>query len=59
MGLLATITLKVVSFCAYASFPAFLPFFKCTLELVFCDGVQHQLLVLSSIGGTEKSRVGG
>jgi hypothetical protein len=35
MGLLATITLKVVYFCAYAWFSALLPFFKCILELVF------------------------
>jgi hypothetical protein len=32
LGLLATITLKVVPFHAYSPFPALLPFFKCILE---------------------------
>jgi hypothetical protein len=55
-------------------FPAPLPFFKCILEVVFCEGVQHRLRFclnhlnylkmaafqfLSSIKETEKSRVGG
>jgi hypothetical protein len=35
LGLLATITLEVVSFSAYAQFPALLPFFKCILKVVF------------------------
>jgi hypothetical protein len=42
LGLLAaaaTITLEVVSFRAYSPFPALLPFFKCILEVVFCEGV--------------------
>jgi hypothetical protein len=33
--------LKVVTFRAYAPFPALLPFFKCILEVIFCKGVQH------------------
>jgi hypothetical protein len=41
--LLATITLEVVPFRAYAQFPAFLPFFKCILEVVFCEGVLRRL----------------
>jgi hypothetical protein len=43
MGLLATITLEVVTFYLYAPFPALLPFLKCILEVVFCEGVQHCL----------------
>jgi hypothetical protein len=43
LGLLATITLEVVPFCTYAPFPAFLPFFKCVLVVVSCEGVQHRL----------------
>jgi hypothetical protein len=42
-GLLATITLQVVPFRAYSPFPAFLPSFKCILEVVFCEGVQYRL----------------
>jgi hypothetical protein len=41
--LLATITLEVVPFRACAPFPAPLPFFKCILEVVICEGVQHLL----------------
>jgi hypothetical protein len=65
--LLANITLEVSPFCAYMSFLALLQFFKCILEVVFCEGVQHRLRfclyhpncveivpVLSSIGETEK-----
>jgi hypothetical protein len=40
---LATVTLEAVSFRAYASPPALLPFFKCMLEVVFCEGVHHRL----------------
>jgi hypothetical protein len=43
LGLVATITLEVLSFRAYAPFPAILPFFKCILDVVFCEGVQHHL----------------
>jgi hypothetical protein len=43
LGLLATITLEVVPFRAYAPFPALLSFFKCNLEVVFCEGVQYRL----------------
>jgi hypothetical protein len=43
LRLLATITFKVISFCAYAPFPALLPFLKCILEVVFCESVQHRL----------------
>jgi hypothetical protein len=39
----ATITLKVVPFRAYEPFPAFLPFFKRILEVVFSEDVQHRL----------------
>jgi hypothetical protein len=41
LGLLATFTLKVVPYCTYAPFPALLPFFKCILQVVFCESVQH------------------
>jgi hypothetical protein len=43
LGRLATVTLEVVPFCPYAPFPTLLPFFKCILEAVFCEGVQHRL----------------
>jgi hypothetical protein len=43
LGLLAIIALQVVPFLAYASFPELLPWFKCTLKSVFCEGVQHHL----------------
>jgi hypothetical protein len=39
LGLTATITLGVVLFL----FPALLPFSKCILEVVFCEGDQHCL----------------
>jgi hypothetical protein len=39
LGLLAAITLEVVPFCEYARFLAFLPFLKCIMEIVFCEGV--------------------
>jgi hypothetical protein len=42
LGLLATVTLEVVSFRSYALFSALLPFFKCVMEVVFCEGVQHR-----------------
>jgi hypothetical protein len=44
LGLLATTTLEVVPFRAFTSPPAPLPFFKCFLEVVFYEGVQHCLL---------------
>jgi hypothetical protein len=73
LGLLATITLEAVPFRTYAPFPALLPFFKCFLQVMFCEGVQHRLWfclyhlscqngglsVLYSFWGTEKSRVCG
>jgi hypothetical protein len=43
LGLLASITLKVVPFQAYAPFPALAAFLKCILEVLFCEGVQHCL----------------
>jgi hypothetical protein len=43
LGLLPTITLKVVSFLTYAPYPVLLPLFKYVLEIVFCEGVQHLL----------------
>jgi hypothetical protein len=42
LSLLATVTLEVVPFRAYAPFPELLPFFKCILEVVFCGSVQHR-----------------
>jgi hypothetical protein len=73
LGLQATITLEVVPFCVYSLFTVLLPFFRCILEDMFPEAVQHRLgfcldhvscqngvlSVLSSIGETEKSRVGG
>jgi hypothetical protein len=43
LSILATITLQVAPFCSYAPFPALLPLFKCILEVVFREGVQHCL----------------
>jgi hypothetical protein len=43
LGLLATITLDLDTFRAYAPFPVLLPFLKCILEVMFCEGVQHRL----------------
>jgi hypothetical protein len=43
LDLLATITLEVVPFRAYAQFPALLSFFVCILEAVSCEGVLHRL----------------
>jgi hypothetical protein len=43
LDLLATITLEVVPFRAYAPFPPILPFLNCILEVVFCDDVQHRI----------------
>jgi hypothetical protein len=40
---LATINLEAVPIRVYAPCVAFLPFFKCILEVVFCVGVQHHL----------------
>jgi hypothetical protein len=70
---LATITLKVVPFHVYAPIPVLLLLFKCILEVVLCEGVQHHLqfclhrlncvkMPVSSIGGNRKDReprVGG
>jgi hypothetical protein len=41
LGLLATITFKVVPFHAYAPFSALLLFFKFILEVMFWEGVFH------------------
>jgi hypothetical protein len=43
LGPLAIVTLEVAFFNAYAQSPTLLPFLKCILEVVFCDGVQHHL----------------
>jgi hypothetical protein len=43
LDLLATINLEAVPFRAYAPSLAFLQFFKCILEVMFCEGVQHHL----------------
>jgi hypothetical protein len=44
LGLLAIITLEEAApFYTYAPFPALLIFFKCVLEVVLCEGVQHHL----------------
>jgi hypothetical protein len=40
---LAIIAFEVVPIRAYALFSALLPFFKCILEVVFCEGIQHFL----------------
>jgi hypothetical protein len=39
LGLLASITLEIIPFCAYALFSVLLPIFKCILEVMFCEGV--------------------
>jgi hypothetical protein len=41
--LLATITFEVVTFRAYAPFPALLQFVNLILEVMFCEGLQHRL----------------
>jgi hypothetical protein len=69
LGLMATITLEVVPFPTYALFSAPLVIFKCMLEVMFCEAVQHslqfclspqlwqngRLSVLSAIRETDKS----
>jgi hypothetical protein len=42
-GQLATITFEVVLFHMYSWLTALLPLFKCILEVLFCDSVQHCL----------------
>jgi hypothetical protein len=54
LGLLATVNLEVVPFCPYAPFPVLLPFLKCILEDVFCEGVQHCLQFASIISFVSK-----
>jgi hypothetical protein len=44
LGLLATIALEVVTFRAYVPYLELLQFFKCILEAVFCEEVQHRPL---------------
>jgi hypothetical protein len=69
LGLLATISLEVIYFHPCALIPVFLAFFKCILEVVFCEGVQHCLrfclihfncikMVVSSIGEKRESHTG-
>jgi hypothetical protein len=60
LGLLTTITLKVVPLCVRAcTFATASAIFKCILEVVFCEGDSASITsVLSSIGETEKSGVG-
>jgi hypothetical protein len=41
LGLLAPIIIEVLTFHAYAPFLELLPFLKCILEVVFCEGLQH------------------
>jgi hypothetical protein len=43
LGILATFTLEVVLFRSYAQLPVLLPFCKCILEVIFCEGVQYRL----------------
>jgi hypothetical protein len=43
LGLLTTITLEVDPFSIYALFSVLLPFLKCILEAVLCEGVQYRL----------------
>jgi hypothetical protein len=43
LSLLPTVTLEVVPLRTYAPFPALLPLFKCILQVLFCEGVQHRL----------------
>jgi hypothetical protein len=43
LGLLTTNNIEVLLFCTYAPFSAILPFLKCILEVVLCEGVQHRL----------------
>jgi hypothetical protein len=41
LGLQATF--DIAPFRVYASFPELLPIFKCVLEVVFCEDIQHRL----------------
>jgi hypothetical protein len=71
LSLLATVTLEVVPFLAYASFPMLPTFFKCILGVVFYEVVKRRvqfsfdhfncvkMAVSTSIWETEKSMVGG
>jgi hypothetical protein len=73
LGLLATITLEVLTSRAYAEYPVLLPFLNaswksCSVRVygTACDSASITSLVsngglsdLSSVGETEKSRVGG
>jgi hypothetical protein len=43
LALLATIALKVGSFREYVPFSAFFHLFKCILQVVLCEGVQHRI----------------
>jgi hypothetical protein len=43
LDLLVTIVLEVDPFRACVLFPALLTFFKCILEVVFCENLQHRL----------------
>jgi hypothetical protein len=58
LSLLATITLEIVAFRAYAPFPCVSAIFL-NASWKSCSVVKGNLSVLSSIRGTEKSRVGG
>jgi hypothetical protein len=66
---LVTVTLEVGPFCTYPPLPALLPFLKCILDIIFCEGVQHRLrfyldhlicvkVAVSSIGKAQESRKG-
>jgi hypothetical protein len=43
LGLLATISFEAVPIRAYVTFPNSFTILKCTLEVVFCESVQHSL----------------
>jgi hypothetical protein len=47
LGILATITLKVVPFLACALFSVLLQFFKCIMEVMLCESFQHCLRSVS------------
>jgi hypothetical protein len=55
LGLLATVTLEVFHFRAYAPFLTILTFLKCILEFVFYEDVHHRL---REITGCQLRRVG-
>jgi hypothetical protein len=52
LDLLDTVALEVVPFRASAPFPAVLPFFKCNLKVMICEGVLNTTFDSAMIAST-------